>query len=72
MVRPHDLIKYDFFKSYPHVKRTMKNFLSNCLKGCVINMLFRIVQTKHSFDSVNVAKRQELLFGVKIFTIFFK
>ena len=47
--RSCDLMNDDIFISLLHVKRMMKNFWATVWKYFVINMLFKIVLTKHSF-----------------------
>ena len=66
-VRSHDLMNDDIFISLPHVKRTMKNFWATVWKDFVIRMLFKIVLTKHSFDSANLPKRQDQLYWSETF-----
>ena len=68
-LRPHDLMNYDIFISLPHVKRTMKNFWAPVWKDFVINMLFKIVLTKHSLEPNNLPKRQDQLYWSKTFYI---
>ena len=66
-VRSYDLMNDDIFISLPHVKRTTKNFWATVWKYFVIRILFKIVLTKHSFDSANLPKRQDQLYWSEIF-----